>query len=365
MAPLVKRLEEAPWDSAVCITAQHREMLDQVLGLFDIQPQFDLDVMTAQQDLYDVTAKVLSNMRDVLRAAEPDLVLVHGDTTTAFAAALAAYYEHVPIGHVEAGLRTGDLYSPWPEESNRKLVGALADLHFSPTESSQDNLIKEGVPPRQISITGNTVIDALHWVVRRSEQDEVRREMEKRFPFLDPKKKLILVTAHRRESFGDGFDGICQGINTVAARHSDCQVIYPVHPNPKVKRQVNAALANTPNVYLIDPLDYLPFIFLMNQADIVLTDSGGIQEEAPSLGKPVLVMRDVTERPEAVTAGTVKLVGTDPEMISDTITRLLTDKATYDEMAQRANPYGDGQACERIVDRIADYFLASTETKRH
>lgn len=353
MAPVVHALAASGLvDGRVCVTAQHRQMLDQVLALFDIRPDEDLNVMRPDQGLEDITAAVLQGLRDVFARHRPDLVLVHGDTTTAMAAALAAFYQKIPVGHVEAGLRTGDRYAPWPEEMNRKLVGALATLHFAPTQSAADNLRREGVPEADIHLTGNTVIDALLDVVGRLRRDtRLAAEQAARFPFLDPAKRLILVTGHRRENFGRGFENICRALARLAER-PDVQIVYPVHLNPNVRGPVHRWLGGRPNIELIEPLDYLPFVYLMDRAHLVITDSGGIQEEAPSLGKPVLVMRDTTERPEAVYAGTVQLVGTAVERIVGAAERLLDDENAYRAMAQAANPYGDGRAAERIRNVI-------------
>ena len=355
MAPVVNALEQAPdVQGLVCVTAQHREMLDQVLGLFEIQPDFDLDVMRPGQDLTDVTADILSGLRDVLREARPDVVLVHGDTTTTFAASLAAYYERIPVGHVEAGLRTGDIYSPWPEEINRKLTGSLSAVHFAPTDGARENLLAEGVPGGSIRVTGNTVIDALLEIAGRLRADaELAGSLVGRFPFLDPEKRLVLVTGHRRESFGDGFERICRALAELATR-DDVQIVYPVHLNPNVREPVERLLADEPRVNLIEPQDYLPFVYLMTRAHIILTDSGGVQEEAPSLGKPVLVMRETTERPEAVAAGTVRLVGTDVQAIVANANRLLSDSAAYAAMSRAHNPYGDGKASQRILQGVID-----------
>lgn len=354
MAPLVKAIEaEAGLQGAVCVTAQHREMLDQVLDLFAIKPDDDLDVMTPGQTLSTLTAKIVSQMDAVLSRREPDLVLVHGDTTTTFATTLAAYYRRIPVGHVEAGLRTGNLYSPWPEEANRKLTGALAAQHFAPTEQSRRNLLAEGVDDAAITVTGNTVTDALLMISRRlQEPSGLADGLAARFPMLRPEARLVLITGHRRENFGDGFERICDAIRTLASRHPEADFLYPVHLNPNVQQPVRSWLAGLDNVHLIDPLDYLPFVYLMQRSYLILTDSGGIQEEAPTLGKPVLVMRDTTERPEAVTAGTVRLVGTDRDMIVDAVTELMTDTAAYDSMSRAHNPYGDGRACARIVDTL-------------
>jgi UDP-N-acetylglucosamine 2-epimerase (non-hydrolysing) len=351
MAPVVAALLKAgECDVRVCITAQHREMLDQVLGLFGIVPDYDLDIMQPGQDLADVFTRVIAGVRDVLRASRPDRVLVHGDTTTSLATALAAYYERIPVGHVEAGLRTGNIYAPWPEEINRKLVAGIADQHFAPTETARLNLLREGVPEERIWVTGNTIVDALHSVVRLIESSPEReRQVAAAFAFLKRDKKLILVTGHRRESFGAGFENICLAIRRIAER-GDVQVVYPVHPNPGVQEPVQRILGGIDAIHLLAPLEYLPFIFLMRKAYLVLTDSGGIQEEAPSLGKPVLVMRDLTERPEAVLAGTVRMVGTQEGRIVSEVTRLLDDHDAYAAMCRVHNPYGDGNAATRIAE---------------
>ncbi|MFI0398236.1 MAG: non-hydrolyzing UDP-N-acetylglucosamine 2-epimerase [Thiolinea sp.] len=355
MAPLVKALQANPaFDARVCVTAQHRQMLDQVLELFGIVPEYDLNIMQPGQDLTDITCRVLTELREVLKAFQPDRILVHGDTTTTFAASLAAYYQQIPVGHVEAGLRTGNIYSPWPEEINRKLTGAITDLHFAPTALAAENLKKENVTAEQIVVTGNTVIDALLEVIQRIQQDAVLEDqLASQFRFLNPAKKLLLVTGHRRESFGGGFERICQALAQLAQR-DDLEIVYPVHLNPNVREPVNRLLSHNSNIHLIDPLDYLPFVYLMNRAYLILTDSGGIQEEAPSLGKPVLVMRDATERPEAVQAGTVKLVGTDTDKIVQEASHLLGDRHAYEAMGFAHNPYGDGKACQRIVQTLLD-----------
>lgn len=354
MAPLALALAaDERFDAKVCVTGQHREMLDQVLDLFAIQPDFDLNIMKPGQDLTDVSTAILQGMKGVFGEFKPDVVLVHGDTATTFAASLAAYYHQIPVAHVEAGLRTGNLYSPWPEEANRKLTGALAKLHFAPTSNSEQNLLNEGVPRNNIVVTGNTVIDALIDVVRRLDQEqELYAKAAAPSAFLSPNRKLILVTGHRRESFGGGFERICQALMEVAQQHPDVDIVYPVHLNPNVREPVNRLLTGIDNIHLIEPLDYLPFVHLMSRAYIILTDSGGIQEEAPSLGKPVLVMRDTTERPEAVAAGTVKLVGTDVANIVRELNRLLLDQDAYRAMSFAHNPYGDGQACQRILDAL-------------
>jgi UDP-N-acetylglucosamine 2-epimerase (non-hydrolysing) len=352
MAPLVLELKRSKTlNVEVCVTAQHREMLDQVLSLFAIVPDYDLNIMKAGQDLYDITSRVLLGLRDVINQAKPDVVLVHGDTTTTFASSLAAFYEKVAIGHVEAGLRTGNLFSPWPEEANRKLTGALTKYHFAPTETSQQSLLNEGVKNADIYVTGNTVIDALYWVTKKITDDTaLQKTFGEQFREIDFSKKVILVTGHRRESFGGGFENICNALKEIATTFEDAEIVYPVHLNPNVQEPVNRLLATQHNIHLIPPLDYLPFVYLMNKSFLILTDSGGIQEEAPSLGKPVLVMRDTTERPEAVTAGTVKLVGTDSSKIVKEATLLLSDETYYQSMSDAHNPYGDGLACKRIRD---------------
>lgn len=333
----------------LCVTAQHREMLDSVLRLFDLEPDFDLNVMTPGQDLTDVTGAVLNGMRDVLSEVKPDRVLVQGDTTTVLATALAAFYAKIPVGHVEAGLRTGDMAAPWPEEMNRRLADALSDRHYAPTETARRRLLEEGLPDAGIVVTGNTVIDSLLHIVERLNNDpELQREAGERLPLLDHGRRLILVTGHRRESFGEGFEQICRAIAQISKR-DDVEIVYPVHLNPKVREPVFRHLADLPNVHLIEPLDYLAFVHLMNEADLIVTDSGGIQEEAPSLGKPVLVMRDTTERPEAIAVGTMKLVGTDAPRITLEVARLLDDPDTYESMARVHHPYGDGRASERIL----------------
>jgi len=356
MAPVVLALQEAEnIQSIVCVTAQHREMLDQVLDLFEIIPDYDLDLMAPDQDLFDITTKVLLGLRNVLRKAQPDIVLVHGDTTTCFAAGLAAFYENIKVGHVEAGLRTGNLRAPFPEEANRTLVGRITDYHFAPTLTAKENLIKEGVPESKIEVTGNTVIDALlivrDKVVKRPAHEWKEYFGEQVFQTItNRERKLILITGHRRENFGQGFIDLCNAIKELAQRHQDWDLIYPVHLNPNVQKPVYKILKGLDNVYLLDPLNYAPFVWMMEQSDLILTDSGGIQEEGPSLEKPVLVMRDVTERPEAVHAGTVKLVGTDKEKIINGVESVLLDKKLYATMAKAHNPYGDGRACSRIIN---------------
>lgn len=353
MAPVVEAFKkDGAMDVVVAVTAQHRQMLDQVLDLFGIVPDEDLDVMQPGQTLPGLFARILTGMSDVIARHAPDIVLVHGDTSTTLAAALAAFYNKVKVGHVEAGLRTGDIWAPWPEEANRCLTAPLSSLHFAPTERSRANLAREGIHEDVIEITGNTVIDALLDVVKRIESDEaLASRLGEQLPFLDPTRRLVLVTGHRRENFGDGFEQICHALKALAQR-GDVQVVYPVHLNPNVQEPVNRILAGTENVVLIEPQDYLPFVYLMSRADLIITDSGGVQEEAPSLGKPVLVMRDTTERPEAVDAGTVRLVGTDAQRIVAEATRLLDDPAAYAEMSRAHNPYGDGKASARIVERV-------------
>ncbi|EHS89167.1 non-hydrolyzing UDP-N-acetylglucosamine 2-epimerase [Klebsiella oxytoca] len=354
MAPLVHALARDPhFEAKVCVTAQHREMLDQVLKLFSIVPDYDLNIMQPGQGLTEITCRILEGLKPVLESFKPDVVLVHGDTTTTMAASLAAFYQRIPVGHVEAGLRTGDLSSPWPEEGNRTLTGHLATYHFAPTETSRQNLLRENIADNLITITGNTVIDALFWVRDRVLSDEaLRNELTQRYPFLANGKKMILVTGHRRESFGRGFEQICHALAEIAANNPDVQIVYPVHLNPNVSEPVNRILGHVENVMLIEPQDYLPFVWLMNRAWLILTDSGGIQEEAPSLGKPVLVMREMTERPEAVSAGTVCLVGTDSQRIVNEVTRLLHDESAWQAMSRAHNPYGDGQACHRILSAL-------------
>ena len=354
MAPLVHALTKDPhFEAKVCVTAQHREMLDQVLKLFSIVPEYDLNIMQPGQGLTEITCRILEGLKPVLESFKPDVVLVHGDTTTTMAASLAAFYQRIPVGHVEAGLRTGDLSSPWPEEGNRTLTGHLATYHFAPTETSRQNLLRENIADNRITVTGNTVIDALFWVRDRVLSDEaLHNELTQRYPFLANGKKMILVTGHRRESFGRGFEQICHALAEIAANNPDVQIVYPVHLNPNVSEPVKRILGHVENVILIEPQDYLPFVWLMNRAWLILTDSGGIQEEAPSLGKPVLVMREMTERPEAVSAGTVCLVGTDSQRIVNEVTRLLQDESAYQAMSRAHNPYGDGHACHRILSAL-------------
>src|SRR5690554_82919 len=355
MAPLVKALtEDSFFDARVCVTAQHREMLDQVLELFEITPEYDLNLMKGGQDLYDITSGVLLGLRDVLKEFNPDMVLVHGDTATTFAATLAAFYQQILVGHVEAGLRTGNIYSPWPEEANRVLTGRLAAVHFAPTERNQNALLHEHIAADKITITGNTVIDALQWVVKKIDQsaelqDKVNTTLAEAGLNTEVlAKRYVLVTGHRRENFGEGFENICKALSALATANPDMHFIYPVHLNPNVQEPVKRLLGGAGNVHLIQPLGYEPFVFLMQQAYLVLTDSGGVQEEAPGLGKPVLVMRDTTERPEAIEAGTVKLVGTDAEVIVSAVQGLIDDAEQYETMSRAHNPYGDGRASERI-----------------
>lgn len=355
MAPVVQALRARKGlDVKLCVTGQHRQMLDQVLALFALQPDFDLDLMRAGQDLTDITARVLTGMRDVFSGWRPDRVLVHGDTTTTMATALAAYYARIPVGHVEAGLRTRNIYSPWPEEVNRRMAGVIADVHFAPTQQAKQNLLHESAGEARVFVTGNTVIDALLWVVRELESNQgLRQQLQQCFAFLNPYKRMLLVTGHRRENFGAGFENICQALRELAGR-DDVEIVYPVHLNPSVQEPVRRILANCANVFLIEPQDYLPFVYLMNQSTLILTDSGGIQEEAPTLGKPVLVMRDTTERPEAVAAGTVRLVGTSRERIVQEAVLLLDDEDKYREMSVSHNPYGDGTASQQICEWIVN-----------
>ncbi|MDI6808355.1 MAG: UDP-N-acetylglucosamine 2-epimerase (non-hydrolyzing) [Candidatus Eisenbacteria bacterium] len=368
MAPVVRAIDGADGlDGVVCVTAQHREMLAQVLKVFDITPQYDLDIMTEGQDLFDITTKSLSGLRNILGMEEPEIVLVQGDTTTAFAASLAAYYSKIAVGHVEAGLRTYDKLSPFPEEGMRHLIGVLADYHFAPTKRAMSNLLKEGVSKENIWLTGNTVVDALFHVRGRQDASGSGAEWERYFEekwnlscpsrFGDDGGRLVLVTGHRRESFGEGFENICMALKEIAERRRNVSIVYPVHLNPNVQGPVRRILGGQPNIYLIDPLDYEPFVYLMSRCYLVLTDSGGIQEEAPSIGKPVLVMRQKTERPEGVEAGTVKLVGTDKEKIVKETFRLFDDASLYERMSTAVNPYGDGRAAERIVEVLEERVL--------
>ena len=368
MAPLVKELERRAneFEIKVCVTGQHREMLDQVLSIFDIKPDYDLNIMKQGQDLYDITARVLIGMRDVLADCKPDMVLVHGDTTTSTAAALAAFYQQISVGHIEAGLRTHNIYSPWPEEMNRQITGRIATYNFAPTLLSKKNLLKENVSEDKIVITGNTVIDALYWVVDKIKNDSVLNEELKGILVnagydtgrLANGKKLVLITGHRRENFGDGFVNMCTAIRYLKDKYPDVDFVYPMHLNPNVRKPIHEVfgedLSNLGNMFFIEPLEYLSFVYLMEKANIVLTDSGGIQEEAPGLGKPVLVMRDTTERPEALSAGTVKLVGTNYDIIVNEVSTLLEDIVIYEKMSKAVNPYGDGLACGRIADFLRD-----------
>ena len=355
MAPLVLALAaDSRFESRVCVTGQHREMLDQVLELFAIQPEFDLNIMEPGQDLTGITTAVLQGMKGVFSKFKPDVVLVHGDTATTFATSLAAYYQQISVAHVEAGLRTGNLYSPWPEEANRKLTSALSALNFAPTETSSENLKREGVLASSIVVTGNTVIDALLVVANKLKNEEpLQQRFAQQFAFLQQDRRIVLVTGHRRESFGNGFERICQALADTARAFPDVDIVYPVHLNPNVREPLNRLLAGIANIHLIEPLDYLPFVYIMNRAYLILTDSGGIQEEAPSLGKPVLVMRDTTERPEAVQAGTIKLIGTEVVAITQHLNELLTNATAYQDMSFSHNPYGDGQACQRILEALA------------
>lgn len=360
MCPLVLEFRKHPdvFKTLVCVTGQHREMLDQVLNLFEIKPDYDLNIMKPNQDLYDITSNVLLGMRDVLADAKPDVVFVHGDTTTSSATALAAFYKQIPVAHIEAGLRTGNIYSPWPEEMNRLITGRIATFNFAPTTLSRQNLLNENVAESKITVTGNTVIDALHWVVGKIAADADLAESLKQdmlsFGYdvrrLELGRRLVLITGHRRENFGDGFLNICHSIKYLSERHPDVDFVYPVHLNPNVRKPVFDILASIENVFLIEPLSYLPFVYMMEKSYLLLTDSGGVQEEAPGLGKPVLVMRNTTERPEAVDAGTVILVGTDKDKIINGVSDLLENKnGLYDKMAYAVNPYGDGKACGRVV----------------
>ncbi len=366
MCPLVKEFEKYPEDfkTVVCVTGQHREMLDQVLNLFEITPDYDLNIMKHGQDLYDVTARVLVGLRDVLKEVQPDVVLVHGDTTTSTASALAAFYQQIPVGHVEAGLRTHNIYSPWPEEMNRQITGRIAEYNFAPTPLSEKNLLSEGIKPDSITVTGNTVIDALYMVVDKIKNNQTLGDELKGIlansgydvERLSDGKKLVLITGHRRENFGDGFINMCSAIKSLNEKYPDVDFVYPMHLNPNVRKPIHEVfgedLRGLKNMFFIEPLEYLSFVYLMEKSTIVLTDSGGIQEEAPGLGKPVLVMRDTTERPEALEAGTVKLVGTNYDKIVSEVSALLDDAAYYDKMSKAVNPYGDGLACKRIVDAL-------------
>ncbi|TYL42850.1 non-hydrolyzing UDP-N-acetylglucosamine 2-epimerase [Dickeya sp. ws52] len=361
MAPIIRAMsQDTFFESRVCVTAQHRDMLDQVLCLFEITPDYDLNIMQPDQGLVDISSRILSGLGPVLTAFQPDLVLVHGDTTTTLMASLAAFYHHIPVAHVEAGLRTGTLTSPWPEEANRLLTGRLAAYHFAPTTTARRNLRREQVPSSRIWVTGNTVIDALFWVRDRITDDKaLHAQLQERYRFLDPARKMILVTSHRRESFGEGMERICHALAALARHHPDIQIVYPVHRNPNVREPVQRILHGIDNVFLITPQDYLPFVYLMHRAWLILTDSGGIQEEAPSLGKPVLVMRETTERPEALAAGTVRLVGTDTATIVREVSRLLADAALYQAMSYAHNPYGDGAASQRILSVLKQHRVTA------
>ena len=372
MCPLVKEFQKQPkaFETIVCVTGQHREMLDQVLEIFDVKPDFDLNIMKQGQDLYDVTTRVLVGMRNVLDEAKPDVVLVHGDTTTSMAAAMAAFYRQIPVGHVEAGLRTHNLYSPWPEEMNRQVTGRIAEYDFAPTPLSRQNLLDEGVPEEKITVTGNTVIDALHWVVGKIENDsQLSKDLAENLKVAgydtsrleipgqarnDGKRRLVLITGHRRENFGEGFISMCTAIRDLAKKYPEVDFVYPMHLNPNVRKPIRQVFGDKKrdNLFFIEPLDYLDFVYLMSKSYIVLTDSGGIQEEAPGLGKPVLVMRDTTERPEALEAGTVRLVGTDYDRIVNEVSALLDNRDHYATMSHAVNPYGDGKACPRIVEKL-------------
>jgi len=356
MAPLVRALAiDSCFDAKVCVTGQHREMLDQVLELFEIIPDFDLNIMKPNQTLNDMTASILIGLKPILKSFKPDVVLVHGDTTSTFAASLACYYEQIKVGHVEAGLRTDNIYSPWPEEANRKLTGVITSYHFAPTTGAATNLLNEGVQEDVITVTGNTIIDSLFWVRKKLYEDKVLlKYLSAKFNYLDSRKKLILVTGHRRESFGGGFERICEALRLVASMEPEVQILYPVHLNPNVQEPVHRLLSNLENVFLIEPQQYLPFFYLMNKSTMILTDSGGIQEEAPSLGKPVLVMRNKSERPEAIEAGAVKLVGTDTDEIVGQISDLLNNSKEYEKMSNAHNPYGDGKATNRIIKFLHD-----------
>jgi len=369
MAPLVKEFQKRSdqFETIVCVTGQHREMLDQVLTLFDIKPDYDLNIMKQGQDLYDITSRILLGMRDVFSQIIPDIILVHGDTTTSTAVALATFYKQIPVGHIEAGLRTHNIYSPWPEEMNRQITGRIATYHFAPTPLSRQNLLNEGIHQERILVTGNTVIDALYWVVEKikgNQQLGTSIEMNIKSVGYDTERlknnirKLVLITGHRRENFGDGFFNICKAIKTLSEKYPEVDFVYPMHLNPNVRKPIQEVFGDKSldNMFFIEPLDYLPFIYLMEKSFIVLTDSGGIQEEAPGLGKPVLVMRDTTERPEALEAGTVKLVGTSYQRIVDEVSNLLKNGVYYEQMSKAINPYGDGKACERIVDSLLNKF---------
>lgn len=364
MAPLVKEFKKYPtiFSTFVCVTGQHRQMLDQVLEIFGIKPEFDLNIMKSEQDLYDITTRILMGMRKILQDIKPDIVLVHGDTSTSLSVSLAAFYQQIPVGHVEAGLRTYNKYSPWPEEMNRQLISRLSNFHFTPTELGKQNLLNERIPSESILVTGNTVIDALYWVVERintdfSLENSIKEKLQKmgyNVSRLSKEKRMILITGHRRENFGDGFLHICKAIKSLAEKYPEIDFVYPMHLNPNVRKPIQEVFGELQlsNMFFIEPLEYLSFVYLMEKSYLILTDSGGIQEEAPGLGKPVLVMRETTERPEAVDAGTVKLVGTDYAKIVNEVSALLVDKVYYDKMSKAVNPYGDGLACSRIVDKL-------------
>ena len=362
MAPLIKAFEKnKEFNVKVCVTAQHREMLDQVLDLFDIKPDYDLNIMKKNQTLSDVTANIIQNMEKVYKEYNPDIVLVHGDTTTTFVTSLSAFYHKIQIGHVEAGLRTSDLYSPWPEEANRKLTGVLANYHFAPTLKAYTNLIKEGISEKNVFITGNTVIDALYMILEKIEsnpkmEEDILKKLSNKLDISIINKKFILVTGHRRENFGEGFLNICEALKEIALKNLNINIIYPVHLNPNVRKPVFEILSGVKNIYLIEPLEYLEFVYLMNKSYLILTDSGGIQEEAPELGKPVLVLRDITERPEAIEAGTIKLVGTDKKKIVNETNKLLINKEEYEKMSKAKNPFGDGTTCEKIINILKSYY---------
>lgn len=358
MLPLYHELKkDGNINVSLCVTGQHRDMLDQVLNLFNVVPDFDLNIMKVGQDLTDITIRILEGLKNLFNNFKPDLVLVHGDTTTTFASSLACFYHKIKIGHIEAGLRTHNIYSPWPEEGNRKLTGVLSNVHFAPTKNAKENLLKEGFDSATIFVTGNTVIDALYFVIEKIENDKkIKDNLLSKFKYLDFNKKIILVTGHRRENFGQGFENICSAISCIARNHQDVQIVYPMHLNPNVREPVKKHLSNIENIFLIDPLDYLPFVYLMNKSYLILTDSGGIQEEAPSLGKPVIVMRDTTERPEAVEAGTVILTGTNNKSIISNVDILLKNNRIYSKMSALHNPYGDGKACKRIIKIINENF---------
>jgi len=355
MAPIIKALKNDPiFDLRVCVTAQHREMLDQVLDLFEINPDYDLNIMKKNQNLGNITSTVLTGLQSILEEYRPDRVLVHGDTTTTLSASLASYYNKIPVGHVEAGLRTGNIYSPWPEEVNRKITGDISDMHFAPTENAFENLVSEGKDPDNIFVTGNSVIDALYDVVEKINNDKtIQQHLDSKFEFLDINKPLILVTGHRRENFGKGIENICKALKKIS-KQREVQIVYPVHLNPNVQEVVNTALSGIKNIFLIEPLDYLPFVYLMNRSKIILTDSGGIQEEAPSLGKPVFVLRDTTERPEAIDVGTARLVGTNIKKIADSVIQILDNGKLYEQMSKLNNPYGNGTASIKILNALKE-----------